>query len=100
MATWVVRAYHPSGERVTEYAVEAEADAAVRGLRERGVGFAVGGPALPSLPALEGERVPTHCSFCGKARQEVARFINGPAGANVAICDECVAPCNEIITGR
>ena len=34
------------------------------------------------------------CSFCGKSEHEVSRLI---AGAGVAICDECVALCVDII---
>jgi ATP-dependent protease Clp ATPase subunit len=34
------------------------------------------------------------CSFCNKARGQVARLIAGP---NVYICNECIALCNEII---
>jgi len=35
------------------------------------------------------------CSFCGKAQDQVKRLIVGPNG--VAMCDECVSLCNEII---
>lgn len=35
-----------------------------------------------------------HCSFCGKSQSEVRKMIAGP---NIAICDECVALCEEII---
>jgi ATP-dependent Clp protease ATP-binding subunit ClpX len=35
------------------------------------------------------------CSFCNKSQDEVDRLIAGPNG--VAICDECVALCGEII---
>ncbi len=35
------------------------------------------------------------CSFCSKSQGEVDRLITGPNG--VAICDECVALCAEII---
>ncbi|MDR0596551.1 MAG: ATP-dependent Clp protease ATP-binding subunit ClpX [Clostridiales Family XIII bacterium] len=34
------------------------------------------------------------CSFCGKPQADVRRLI---AGADVYICDECVALCNDII---
>jgi len=34
------------------------------------------------------------CSFCGKAKEQVQKFIAGPA---VYICNECVALCNEIL---
>ena len=36
------------------------------------------------------------CSFCGKHRDEVAQMIAGPE-ASVAICDECVRLCCEIV---
>lgn len=35
-----------------------------------------------------------HCSFCGKARDEVCRLIAGP---RVSICGECVTLCQEIL---
>lgn len=35
-----------------------------------------------------------HCSFCGKAQDEVKRLVAGPG---VYICDECINVCNEII---
>jgi len=36
------------------------------------------------------------CSFCGKARTEVESIVAGPTPA-VAICNECVALCAEIV---
>jgi ATP-dependent Clp protease ATP-binding subunit ClpX len=36
------------------------------------------------------------CSFCGKSQEEVKRLINGPG---VAICDECVKVCNDMLSG-
>lgn len=38
-----------------------------------------------------------HCSFCGKTRTQVRKLIQGPDG--VFICDECVAACQDIISG-
>ena len=35
------------------------------------------------------------CSFCGKSKEEVRKFIAGPGG--VFICDECIELCNEMI---
>ena len=35
-----------------------------------------------------------HCSFCGKAQDEVKKLIAGPS---VYICNECVDLCNDII---
>jgi ATP-dependent Clp protease ATP-binding subunit ClpX len=34
------------------------------------------------------------CSFCGKSKDSVKKFISGP---NVYICNECVSLCNEIL---
>ena len=34
------------------------------------------------------------CSFCGKSIKDVKRLINGPG---VAICDECVKICEEML---
>ncbi len=34
------------------------------------------------------------CSFCGKYERQVDKLICGPG---VAICDECIELCNEII---
>ena len=34
------------------------------------------------------------CSFCGKSKESVNKFISGPS---VYICNECVALCNEIL---
>jgi ClpX C4-type zinc finger len=39
---------------------------------------------------------PIRCSFCGKPRTEVESIVAGPTPA-VAICNECVALCAEII---
>ncbi len=35
-----------------------------------------------------------HCSFCGKAKEEVQKLISGPS---VFVCNECVKLCNDII---
>lgn len=44
-------------------------------------------------PAARGDG---RCSFCGMERDPVrAAMIDGPGG--VAICDECVSLCGEII---
>ncbi len=34
------------------------------------------------------------CSFCGKSKDTVKKFISGPS---VYICNECIALCNEIL---
>ena len=36
------------------------------------------------------------CSFCGKLRREVADIVCGPT-PSVAICNECVGLCREIM---
>ncbi|MDR1947236.1 MAG: ATP-dependent Clp protease ATP-binding subunit ClpX [Desulfovibrio sp.] len=38
------------------------------------------------------------CSFCDKSDEQVRRLIEGPD--RVCICDECVALCNEIMSGQ
>ena len=45
---------------------------------------------------MENETKPDklHCSFCGKAQDEVKKLIAGPS---VYICNECVDLCNDII---
>jgi ATP-dependent Clp protease ATP-binding subunit ClpX len=37
------------------------------------------------------------CSFCGKPGDEVASIVCGPT-PEIAICDECVTLCVEIIS--
>jgi ATP-dependent Clp protease ATP-binding subunit ClpX len=44
-----------------------------------------------------GTRRSFRCSFCGKDQYQVIRLIMGPDG--VAICNECVSLCNEILAG-
>ena len=34
------------------------------------------------------------CSFCGKSKEHVQKFISGPS---VYICNECIKLCNEIL---
>jgi ATP-dependent Clp protease ATP-binding subunit ClpX len=41
------------------------------------------------------DEIERRCSFCRKKQSEVAYVIAGPGG--VAICDECVALCSEIM---
>ena len=36
-----------------------------------------------------------HCSFCGKAKEETGKLINGPDG--VCICDECIEICKSMV---
>lgn len=38
-----------------------------------------------------------HCSFCGKAQDEVKKLIAGP---NLFICDECIGLCYEILNDK
>lgn len=40
-----------------------------------------------------GQKVPLHCSFCGKSQREVFLI----AGPTVFICEECVDLCNEVV---
>ena len=39
-------------------------------------------------------RTTYRCSFCGKSKDSVRKFISGPS---VYICNECIALCNEIL---
>ena len=39
------------------------------------------------------------CSFCGKPRSEVASIVAGPT-PSIAICNECVQLCAEIIANQ
>lgn len=38
------------------------------------------------------------CTFCWKARKQVAMLVAGPGG--VHICDACVALCSRMVTGK
>jgi ATP-dependent Clp protease ATP-binding subunit ClpX len=42
------------------------------------------------------DRDSLRCSFCGKAYVEVQTIVCGPT-PSIAICDECVELCSEII---
>jgi ATP-dependent Clp protease ATP-binding subunit ClpX len=42
------------------------------------------------------DRDSLRCSFCGKAYVEVQTIVCGPT-PSIAICDECVELCTEII---
>ena len=92
--TWVVRGHYPSGDMVEEFATEEAAQEAIQRHRASGVPVAVRSPAPP------GTVVPNRCSFCGKDRGAVEHLIAGPAGAGVAICNQCIALCNEILKAR
>lgn len=35
-----------------------------------------------------------HCSFCGKAQEDVAKLVAGP---RAFICDECIGLCVEML---
>ena len=93
MAKWKVRAHYPSGDVVEEFDTEDAAESARQRHLAQGVPVALAGPATA------GATVPDRCSFCGKDRSRVSRLIAGPTGAAVAICDECVALCSQIIWG-
>jgi len=88
---WVVRADYPSGPVVEQFTTESEALAAQQRHLANGVSVTMKSPA----PA--GTVVPTRCSFCGKDRSAVRGLVAGPTGAGVAICDQCVALCSEIL---
>ena len=48
-----------------------------------------------SEPPLARPTAVPKCSFCGKSHNEVAKVVAGPN--DVAICDECVDVCRDII---
>ncbi|HUA04299.1 MAG TPA: ClpX C4-type zinc finger protein [Solirubrobacteraceae bacterium] len=52
-------------------------------------------PDEPSGPRRSVESI--RCSFCGKPRNQVASLVAGPT-PGVAICNECVALCAEIVS--
>lgn len=45
-------------------------------------------------------RDPNKCSFCNKARREVAFLIAAEVYDEVAICDECIGLCMAIVLGQ
>ncbi len=50
------------------------------------------------VPKLTGSAKRVRCSFCEKRYDEVQRII--PSGGGVAICNECVQVCNEILSDK
>jgi ATP-dependent Clp protease ATP-binding subunit ClpX len=50
-------------------------------------------PGPPKVPPMLGD---IRCSFCGKPGDKVASIVCGPT-PDIAICDECVEVCTEII---
>jgi len=50
----------------------------------------------PREPPLLGD---IRCSFCGKPGDKVASIVCGPT-TDIAICDECVELCREIIADQ
>ena len=51
-------------------------------------------PDEPTGPRRSADSI--RCSFCGKPRSAVASIVAGPTPA-VAICNECVELCGDII---
>ncbi len=45
-----------------------------------------------------GEMGKLHCSFCGKAEDEIEKLAAGPSG--IFICNECVQVCQAIMQGE
>src|SRR5690606_634760 len=50
--------------------------------------------AIPSRRSPMSHDKHLRCSFCGKSKDSVRKFISGPS---VYICNECIALCNEIL---
>ena len=49
---------------------------------------------FPPFPSAMSHDKHLRCSFCGKSKDSVRKFISGPS---VYICNECIALCNEIL---
>ena len=49
-------------------------------------------PSLSRMPMSHDKHL--RCSFCGKSKDSVRKFISGPS---VYICNECISLCNEIL---
>src|SRR5207249_10344197 len=63
------------------------------GRREKGGLTCADRPRFPHLGAMSHDKH-LRCSFCGKSKDSVRKFISGPS---VYICNECIALCNEIL---
>jgi ATP-dependent protease Clp ATPase subunit len=48
-----------------------------------------------AVPGTKESSLALKCSFCGKKREKVQRFVTGPG--QVSICSECIDLCVEII---
>ena len=55
----------------------------------------VAATALSAIKPLGADAATVKCSFCGKRRHQVSGLAVAAGGA---ICTECLALCNEIIT--
>jgi len=53
------------------------------------------GPEADGITPIEADSL--RCSFCAKAYAEVETMVCGPT-PSVAICNECVELCNEIMS--
>ncbi len=91
---WGVRADYPSKPIVDEFDTEAEAQAARQRHRATMESIAVTSHAPP------GSVVPAGNSFNSQGRNPMGHLLAGPASASIAICDHCLAKCNEILAGR
>jgi len=39
-----------------------------------------------------------NCSFCGKSEDEVRMMMTERPGLDLAICDECITLCHEVVS--
>jgi hypothetical protein len=83
---WSVTVHHPGGNPDERFAA-----------RQRYLGQET---PVTIDPTGAGLPRPRRCFFCGKKRGQVKRLCAGPAGAGVAICDECVALVGESFQGE
>ena len=89
---WTVTAHGPTGSVAEHFDAEDTA-------RRRADALLVAGTPVTLHPPGAGPAGPVFrytCSFCGKHQQRVKRLIAGPGG--VAICNECVALCQDIVS--
>jgi ClpX C4-type zinc finger len=51
----------------------------------------------PTHATMRKSSSPPRCSFCWRARDQVARLVAGPG---VTICDACIALSSRVLTGK
>jgi hypothetical protein len=85
---WRLTTHTPDGPVVEEFEGRPAATAALERVLDQGFPVTLD-PSGWGLPLA------SRCSFCEKPRLSVERLRAGPAGAGVAICDECIVEVSE-----